>query len=309
MTVENQLEKLIVENVIKELAKKGLLNDGSVAGSVTGNITCTDKPVDSHETASSEEAVALPPADEVLVPNPINLEAIKRMKQITPARIGIWRAGARPKTVSWLRLQADHAAAQDAVFRDVSEDFLNRMGLFSVQTAAANKDEFLTRLDLGRKLSEEAKKTILEKCEKNVQVQVLVVDGLSSSAIEANIPDLLPALIQGLKTSGIKVGTPFFIKYGRVWVQDEVAKLLNAEVVVSLIGERPGLVTADSLSAYIIYRPDEKTVEADRTCVSNIHKGGIPPAEAGAHLATLIKQIIEVKASGVKFTRLTNKGN
>jgi ethanolamine ammonia-lyase small subunit len=144
---------------------------------------------------------------------------------------------------------------------------------------------------------------VLQKCEKNVQVQILVVDGLSSSAIEANIPDILPALSQGLKAAGIKVGTTFFVKHGRVWIQDEIARLVNAEVIISLIGERPGLGTAESLSAYTIYRPNEKTVEADRTVVSNIHRGGIPPAEAGAHLVDLLQQILHAKISGVKLTR------
>jgi len=293
-----QLEKLIVQNVLEELAKKGLLN--------TQNKDHVMSAVAMHmakEPAKDDGFVTLPPADEVLVASPANLEAIKAMKKTTPARIGIGRAGARPKTISWLRLLADHAVAQDAVFVDVSAEFIQRMNLLPVQSAAASKDEFLTRPDLGRRLSVEAVKTIEEKCIKNPQVQILVVDGLSSSAIEASVPDLLPALLQGLTSAGIKVGTPIFIKHGRVWAQDHVAQIVNAEVVISLIGERPGLGTAESLSAYMIYRPNEKTVEADRTVVSNIHKGGIPPAEAGAHLVDILKQILKAKASGVKLAQ------
>jgi len=185
---------------------------------------------------------------------------------------------------------------------DVSDEFLGRMNLFSVQTTAKDKAEFLKRPDLGRKLSPEAVKTIQEKCQKGAQVQILVVDGLSSSAIEANVPDVLPVLTQGLTAAGIKVGTPFFIKNGRVGVQDHAGILLNAEVVISLIGERPGLGTADSMSAYIIYKPGENTVEADRTVFSNIHRGGTPPAEAGAHLVDVIKQILAAKVSGMKLS-------
>lgn len=250
--------------------------------------------------------VTLPPADEVLIEDPINPEAVRAMKKSTPARICYGRAGARARTVTWLRFLADHAMALDTVFSDVSDEFLKQMDLMSVQTKCRNKQEFLKRQDLGRKLSEEAKKMISEKCDKNKQVQILVVDGLSSNAIEANIPDLLPALIQGLEVEGITYGKPFFIKYGRVWAQDEVARLVNCDLVVSLIGERPGLVTSESLSAYMVYRPDEKTVEADRSVVSNIHSGGIPPAEAGAHLASLLKRMLELKATGVKFQRLIN---
>ena len=248
--------------------------------------------------------VTLPPADEVLIENPINPEAVRAMKKSTSARICYGRAGARARTVAWLRLLADHAMALDTVFTDVSEDFLNRMDFMKVQTQCRDKQEFLKRQDLGRKLSEEAKKTILEKCDKNKQVQILVVDGLSSNAIEANIPDLLPALIQGLEVENITYGNPFFIKYGRVWAQDEVARLVNCDLVVSLIGERPGLVTSESLSAYMVYRPNEKTVEADRSVVSNIHRGGIPPAEAGAHLASLFKRMLELRATGVQFQKM-----
>lgn len=305
MSTDNTFEKLIVENVIKELARKGMLNANEAAVQNVASQVAQVAQTQAQTAGCDEQVVTLPP-DEILVPNPANLEALKAMKKATPARIGIWRAGARPKTVSWLRLLADHAAALDAVFKDVPEEFIQRMNLVPIQSACKDKDEFLTRPDRGRKLSGEAMRIVQEKGQKNAQVQILVVDGLSSSAIEANVPDLLPALIQGLKANGIQVADPtFFVKYGRVWVQDPVGQLLNSEVVISLIGERPGLVTAESMSAYIIYRPNANTVEADRTVISNIHKGGIPPAEAGAHLATLLKQILNAKCSGVKFAQMT----
>ncbi|HZK54350.1 MAG TPA: ethanolamine ammonia-lyase subunit EutC [Desulfosporosinus sp.] len=295
----NELEKVIIQSVLEELAKKGLLSNKSKDHIMS--TTMLDTPQFSNN--SSEEMVTFPSLDEMQISKPFNADAVKAMKKSTPARIGIGRAGTRPKTLSWLRFLADHAVAQDAVFLDVSDEFLKQNDLMSVQSAVTSKEEFLTRPDLGRRLSEDAIKTVSDKCEKNVQVQILVVDGLSSTAIEANIPDLLPSLMQGLKSAGIKVGTPFFVKYGRVWAQDHVAALINCDVIVSLIGERPGLGTAESLSAYMIYRPDKKTVEADRTVVSNIHKGGIPPAEAGAHLADVVQQILTAKASGVKFNQ------
>lgn len=299
----NELEKVIIQSVLEELAKKGLLSNKGKDHVMSVAMPDTPLTIDHSAGNSADEVVTFPSLDEMQIANPFNAEAVKAMKKSTPARIGIGRAGARPKTMSWLRFLADHAVAQDAVFLDVSDEFLKQNSLMSVQSAVTTKDEFLTRPDLGRRLSEEAVKIISEKCEKNVQVQILIVDGLSSSAIEANIPDLLPALMQGLKSAGIKVGAPFFVKYGRVWVQDHVAALVNADVIISLIGERPGLGTAESLSAYMIYRPDALTVEADRTVVSNIHKGGIPPAEAGAHLADVVRQILAAKASGVKFNQ------
>jgi len=298
---DTQIEKMIIENVMKELAKKGLLG-GNPVQKESQPAAGVEKADWQNYSPCDEEIITVPDISEIWVPDPANMEALKAMKAATPARIGLYRAGARPKTGAMLRFLADHAAAMDAVFLNVSDEFLNKMNLFCVNSAAADKNEFLKKPDLGRKLSEEARKTIQEKCEKNVQVQILVVDGLSSSAIEANIPDVLPALTQGLSAAGIKVGTTFFIRNGRVGVQDQVGMLLNADVVISLIGERPGLVTADSMSAYMIYKPTEKTVEADRTMISNIHKGGTPPAEAGAHLVDIIKQILAAEVSGMKLS-------
>lgn len=295
----SQLAK-IVQDVLAELGRQGVASP-----SVKEHVMSAAAMNTAFSPAFEEPMVSLTGAEEILVDQPFNLDALKAMKKATTARICIGRAGARLKTASWLKLLADHAVAQDAVFMDVSEDFLQSMNLFSVQTAVENKEQFLTRPDLGRRLSDEAVKTLLQRCEKGVQVQILVVDGLSSTAIEANVADILPALNQGLKAAGIKLGTPFFVKYGRVGVQDQIAKLLQAEVIISLIGERPGLGTAESLSAYIIYRPCEKTVEADRTVVSNIHRGGIPPAEAGAHLVDLLQQILRAEASGVNLTRMS----
>jgi len=292
---DNQMEKLIIENVMKELAKRGM-----VAGSATAPAAAAQAPA-SATVAASGAPLEMPEITGCWIPNPANYEAVMAMKAATPARIGLYKAGARPKTDSFLRFLADHAQAIDAVFLDVADEFLAQNNLFKVQTAAPNKDEFLKRPDLGRRLSEEGKKLVLEKCQKNPQVQIVIVDGLSSSAIEANVADVLPPLMQGLKAAGISVGTPFYVKYGRVGVQDEIGQLLNAEVVISLIGERPGLVTADSMSAYMIYKPTASTVEADRTMISNIHKGGTPPAEAGALLADILKQIIAAKCSGMKL--------
>ncbi|SHN68869.1 ethanolamine ammonia-lyase subunit EutC [Desulfitobacterium chlororespirans] len=300
---EKDLEK-ILQSILDELLKEGSsFSAKNLPGEKETMISDAFRDIPAHELGQ-EDMVTLMPADEVLVSKPVNLEAIKAMKATTPARIGIGRAGARMKTASLLKFLADHAVAQDAVFTDVSPEFLNRMNLFAVQSSAQDKEGFLTHPELGRRLSKEAIQIITQKCEKDIQVQIIVVDGLSSSAIEANIPDLLPALTQGLAVAGIKMGTPFFIRYGRVWVEDQVANLLNADMIISLIGERPGLGTAESLSAYMIYRPDETTVEADRTVISNIHKGGIPPAEAGAHLTDVIKQVLKAKASGVRLTQM-----
>ncbi|MGL5972583.1 MAG: ethanolamine ammonia-lyase subunit EutC [Oscillospiraceae bacterium] len=233
-----------------------------------------------------------------LVPNPVNKQGYLEMKAFSPARLGIWRAGARYLTETSLRFRADHSVAQDSVFSYVSEDFLKNNNLFTVETLCKDKDEYVTRPDLGKKLTEDSVKIIKEKCKMKPTVQICIADGLSSAAIEANIKDVLPAIIQGLKSYGIDVGLPFFVKLGRVGVMDVVSETLNADVTCLLVGERPGLVTAESMSAYIAYKATVDMPEARRTVVSNIHKGGLVPVEAGAHVAEIIKLILDKKCSG-----------
>jgi ethanolamine ammonia-lyase small subunit len=296
------LEKELVDIIVSRVLNA--IQDGEMPKTGQKSVNQTDKAREQSVACDSGEALRLESKDAILVENPHNVEAIKMMKASTPARIAIGRCGARQKTSTLLNFLADHAAAQDAVFLDVSHDFLSKHNLFEVQTIVKDKAEYLQKPELGKALSDEAKKTILEKCEKGKQVQIIVVDGLSSIAIEANVGEVLPALLQGLKVEGISTGVPFFVKYGRVGVQDEIGKLLNCDVVVELVGERPGLVTAESMSSYMIYRPSENTVEADRTVISNIHKGGTPPTEAGAHMAVIVKKILGNKASGVKLSEL-----
>ena len=232
-----------------------------------------------------------------------NMDMVEQMRKTTPARIGVGSAGPRLRTRTYLTLRADHAGARDAVFRDVDEDLLARMGLFTVQTLCSDRNEHLTRPDLGRQLSEETKRELRSKCQMSPQVQVYVADGLSSQAIDANIEDFLPALMDGLQDLGIQTGTPFFMRYGRVPAMDVVSETLDAEVTMVLVGERPGLVTANSMSAYIAYRAKVGMPEGRRTVVSNIHSGGVPAPEAGAYVAQLIKTILEARTSGVDLQR------
>ena len=254
------------------------------------------------ESAPEVEDGCIPDITEIdirkqyLVKNPENGEEYAELKMNAPCRLGIGKAGARYNTLPQLEFRAAHSAAQDAVFNDVDAEFVEKMGLWTVQTQCDSKDTYLTRPDLGRKLSPEAVETIKAKCKKNPTVQIYVADGLSSAAVAANIGDLLPAILQGLESYKIDVGTPFFVKYGRVGVMDEISELTGATVTCTLIGERPGLITAESMSAYIAYKVT--VPEARRTVVSNIHRAGTIPAEAGAHIAEIIKIMLDKKASG-----------
>lgn len=226
-------------------------------------------------------------------------EGIDELLAATPARIGVWRAGTRPLTKEVLRFRRDHAAAVDSIYGQVDPALLEHFHLFTVDTKYGSKDNYLKRPDMGRIVSDEGVKTIVAQCKKKPQVQIVVSDGLSANAVDANLREVYPSLLDSLQSYGLSAGTPFFVRGGRVAIMDHIGELLEPDVFVLLIGERPGLVSSKSLSAYMCYRPRKGTVESDRTVISNIHQGGTPPVEAGAHIGTIAMKMLEQKTSGV----------
>jgi len=233
------------------------------------------------------------------VPNPENKEAYLNYKKSTPARVGIWRAGPRYTTETMLRFRADHAIAQDAVFNNVPDEFIKEKGWIPLQTEVHDKDQYLTRPDLGRILNAEAIQTLKQLYPTPPKVLVYISDGLSSIASETNGYDTFRSIEMGLKGQGIELPKPFFLKYGRVPAMDHVAEVTGAEVTAVLIGERPGLATGESMSCYMIYKGRVGNQESLRTVVSNIHRNGTPAVEAGAYIADIIKRILLEKKSGV----------
>jgi len=248
---------------------------------------------------ASPAAVEGTTSDLFAVPSPANRAAYMQLMQATPARIGEWRAGPRPTVKSLLRFRADHAGAMDAVFTDVDPDLVNRLGLFSVQSAAPDKAAYLMDPNIGARFTPEVASQISEHCKHGAQVQIVVSDGLSSSAVAANVADILPALEQGLKRHNLSVGTNLFVRLGRVRVMDEVTAILGCEVTLLLVGERPGLVTNESLSCYMTYKGFPGIAESSRTVVSNIYRNGTAPVEAGAYLADIAKKMIDTRTSGI----------
>ena len=234
-----------------------------------------------------------------MVDSPADEKAYRRLKERTPARLGSGRAGPRYKTLTMLRFRADHAAAQDAVFSLLPDDFGEKNGLVSVQTRCKDKDQYLTRPDYGRSFDEENAAKIRAAVSGTPRVQLVIGDGLSSAAIAANAMDCAAAIRDGLKVRGIDLGKGIFVKFCRVGAGDAVGDITGCELVCVLVGERPGLVTDKSMSAYITYKPHTGVSESSRTVVSNIHAQGTPAVEAGAYVAELIDTILKKKVSGV----------
>ena len=232
-----------------------------------------------------------------LVEDPEHGEVFLNLKKKTPARLGLGRCGARYRTMSFLRFRADHAAAQDSVFSLVDPAFYH--DLVFVQTMCKDKDQYLTRPDLGRRFDEQNQAIIRKTCGESPKILLVIGDGLSSNAVMANAPDCAAAIRQGLKTEGLEVGKSLFVQYARVGAMDHIGQLTNAEVICMLVGERPGLATSESMSAYITYKPYPGISESKRTVVSNIHRDGTPAVEAGAYIAELLQTMLNRKASGI----------
>jgi ethanolamine ammonia-lyase small subunit len=223
----------------------------------------------------------------------------------TPARILVGRAGPAYRTSTQLELRQDHAAALDAVHAeldpeaDFGTEFIRHWKLFLVQSRAQSKSEFLMRPDLGRLFADAAGVEIAPRCPKAVDLQVVIGDGLSAAAVVAQVPPLLPLLEEQAKVRGWSFGQPFAVRYCRVGILNEVGELLAPAVVVLLIGERPGLATAESLSAYMAFRPRRGHTDAQRNLISNIHARGVPIEAAATRIIALAERLRAAQASGV----------
>ena len=240
------------------------------------------------------------------VDNPYDADGLRNLCATTTARIGIGRAGARPRTASLLLFQADHAVTQDAIYGIINEDTKEKQKLFTVHSRAADRSEYLLRPDLGRRLTDEAKAIIQERCIKQPDVQICIGDGLSAAAISNNLSDIYPVIEQGLSSAGLTLGTPFLIENCRVGIMNDVNTIVQAKVVLLLIGERPGLGIADAMSVYMGFDPQPGKSDADRDliCMITTH-GGTNPLEAGAYVVEVVKRMIQHSASGVKLRALS----
>jgi ethanolamine ammonia-lyase small subunit len=232
-------------------------------------------------------------------------EPVRKIRARTPARILVGRAGPGYRTETQLQLREDHAAARDAVRAELDLNaafgagFIEKWKLFEVGTRAGSKDEYLQHPSLGRAFSDASRAEIVRRCAAGSDVQIAIGDGLSVPAIGAQVPRLLPLLLAVAEARGWSVGQTFIIHHCRVGIVNEIGELLRPRIVLLLIGERPGLATAESLSAYMACQPDRTHSDANRNLISNIHSRGLSAEEAATRILNLCAQMMRQRVSGV----------
>jgi ethanolamine ammonia-lyase small subunit len=234
-------------------------------------------------------------------------EIAEKVRVRTPARLLAGRSGAAYRTNTQLELRQAHAAARDAVraelglFTNPDDEFIRKWNLFEVCSRAANKDEYLLRPDLGRQLNEASRAEVNRRCIKGRDLQIVIGDGLSVTAVAMQVPRLLQQLYDGAITRGWSVGNTFVIRYCRVGILNEIGELLSPKVAVLLIGERPGLATAESLSAYMAYQPKGSDTDANRNLISNIHARGVSTEQAVQRILNLARSMTNARQSGFQL--------
>src|SRR5882762_9341185 len=231
-------------------------------------------------------------------------EIVRRIRARTPARILVGRTGAAYRTNTQLELREAHAAARDAVRAELDlettfgADYVKQWGLFEVCTQADLKDVFLLQPDLGRHFNDASRAEVKRHCSSGNDLQIAIGDGLSVPAISVQVPPLLPLIQAGAQARGWTVGQTFVIRHCRVGILNEIGELLIPKVAVLLIGERPGLATAESLSAYMAYRPGKAHTDANRNLISNIHSRGLKPQAAADRILNFAAQMMKQRISG-----------
>ena len=211
------------------------------------------------------------------------------LRRFTQARVALGRAGNAVPTAAHLAFQADHAAARDAVYAALDVEALRRdLGTQAplVHSAAPDRATYLLRPDLGRMLSPDCRLTPTPGC-----IAIVIADGLSAIAVQRHAAPLIAAMGH--------IGPVVIATQARVALGDDIGALLQAEAVLVLIGERPGLSAADSLGAYLTWQPRRGRTDAERNCVSNIRPEGLPIADAALKLNWLIGAMRRLQLSGV----------
>jgi ethanolamine ammonia-lyase small subunit len=243
-------------------------------------------------------AVPAPPA-RVYTPRTEKSAFAAEAARHTTALVGIGHVGTRYATDVVLQFQAELAITHTAVGAELPDEWAMQHGFVLVRSRVTSHREFLLRPDLGRRLDEASLEAVRSRCQKNVDVQIVVADGLSAVACVQTGKVLYDAVARACAARGLSVGTPIAARFARVWLEDEIGQEVGAKVAMILLGERPGLGTGDGLSAYVVFDPKLGNTDGDRNMISNIHMRGTPPEEAAQRLAALAQAMIAQKCSGV----------
>jgi ethanolamine ammonia-lyase small subunit len=229
------------------------------------------------------------------------------LRRFTAARVGLARTGASLATGPVLDMRLAHALARDAVHEPLDElklcADLAQLGLpvLTVASAVHDRQHYLMRPDLGRQLAAGAGAMLASYRADGHDVAFVVADGLSARAVQQHACPVLAELIPALRAERWRIAPLVIARHGRVAIGDAIAALLGAGIVVTLIGERPGLSAPDSMGAYLTYAPSPQTTDADRNCISNIRPDGVGYADATFKLLHLLRAIREHGLSGVRL--------
>ena len=228
------------------------------------------------------------------------------LRRLTAARIGLQRTGASLSTAPLLDFRLAHARARDAVHEPLDQPRLaadiTGLGIEVLQVASAVTDrpQYLLRPDLGRRLATDTA-AALERHAGRYDFALVVADGLSARAVQMHAQPILSHLLPMLRAEGVSLAPVTVVRHGRVAIGDAIAEALGAAAVAVLIGERPGLTAPDSMGAYLTWRPNAATTDAERNCISNIRPDGIGYADAAHKLAHLIRAMRTRRISGVQL--------
>jgi ethanolamine ammonia-lyase small subunit len=233
------------------------------------------------------------------------LRSLWDLRQLTPARVGLGRAGASLPTRALLEFTLDHARARDAVHASFEVSALASglkaldLETLVVSSRAGDRTDYLKRPDLGRKLAPESQDLLAGRHSPACDVALVIGDGLSPSAVNSHAIELVRSLLSRLASAGIAVGPAVVAIGARVALGDDIGAQVGARVIVMLIGERPGLSAPGSLGAYLTFAPRPGLTDADRNCVSNIHAAGLGTDEAAFKIAWLVRTALARRISGV----------
>jgi ethanolamine ammonia-lyase small subunit len=234
------------------------------------------------------------------------------LRRFTDARIGLGRAGAALPIKEVLSFAMAHAQARDAVTTPIEwepiESAVADLGLQTVRidSAAGDRDAYLRRPDLGRRLSAEARQRLAEIARPAPDLLILVADGLSSTGVAANAAEVIAALLPLARQSGWRLAPVVLASQGRVALGDDAGEAFGARAVLVLIGERPGLSSPDSLGAYLTYAPRVGRKDGERNCVSNIRRGGLGADAAAFKIHWLLREAFRRELTGVALKDESN---